>query len=80
MMKEISESIHSILAEQSLAYTLSLQCKGEPARESLDYYQKSIESRLRAPEAEDDSKMMIYQRALGEIVRAKLEAQGLPHR
>ncbi len=68
--KEISESIHTILAEQSLAYTLSLQLKGEPTGDVLDHYQKSVEARLRSPEV-DDSKMEIYRANVMQAARAK---------
>lgn len=53
--KEITEAIHTILAEQTLSYTLDLQSRTEVKAEVIEHYQKSLEARMREPETENDS-------------------------
>lgn len=74
--KEIAEAIHSSLAARTLADTLSRQFNGDPDSDVLEHYQKSVDARLRAPGAEDESKWMVYQQAIGKSARLKLERQG----
>jgi hypothetical protein len=69
--KEISASIHCILAEQTLAYTLRLQSQQEPGAEILGYFQKSLELRSRHPPTEDDQKAIVYSEFLYQAVKEK---------
>jgi hypothetical protein len=69
--KEISDSIHSILAEQTLAYTLRLQSQPEPGAEILGYFQKSLELRARHPAPEDDGKWAVYSDAVVQAAKRK---------
>lgn len=73
--KEISEAIHSILAEQTLSYTLDLQSRPEAKAEVVEHYHKSLEHRSRNPEAEQDNKLALFKAG---VMKAAREKWGLP--
>ena len=69
--QEISDSIHAILAGQTLRYSLSLQGKPEAGPEVMEAYQKSMEARLRNPPP-GNSKEIAFSTALGKICKENL--------
>jgi hypothetical protein len=73
--REISDAIHCILAEQSLRYSFSLQSKPEAGPEVMAAYQKSLETRLRNPPTEDDSRMKIFTDNVMRIAAEKFAPQ-----
>lgn len=68
---EIGESIHAILAEQSLAYSLGMQSRPDAGAEAMAAYQKSTELRLRLPPRTDDAKSQAF---MADLIRISKES------
>jgi len=71
---DIAASIHAILAEQSLSYTLGLHGRPECGGQVMEHYQRSAEMRLRLPPKEDDDKSRVLMEGLSKLYKERREA------
>lgn len=73
--QEISDAIHSILAEQTLQYAFSLRSKTDGGAQVMDAYHKSLEVRARNPDKPDDGKWDIFTAGLLRAAKDKMDGE-----
>lgn len=73
--QEISDAIHSILAEQTLQYAFSLRSKADGGAQVMHAYHKSLEVRARNPDKTDDAKMDIFTAGLVRAAKDKIDRE-----
>jgi hypothetical protein len=70
--REVSDAIHSVLAEQSLQYALTLQGQPEAGAKAMDAFFKSMDLRQRLPVKQDDGRETAFVDALIKATKADL--------